>query len=975
MFPWLNALTFPEAKRRQPSLTLRNLDSRKESILCSVEVFKDIPGRRLLLTTPLQKRSTASIPSAAGSGDRKFSPSPVPSNSSAKSPRPCSSAGSSQPNSAREPLFAPPPEPKLSRTYRKGLETSSAMLEMFGGGASTVKSQPVKTETPVSIHSEATKTEETTTATAVTNPPTIITVPVPSAPNNEPVKNTIENHDAKYAEAMQRAKWETSDSQFNVVGGHSNPLAQPGPENFDEEEEAGCPAEELLRNPAVRRSNRCNRTGGGTAASENAENEATVDEEFISDEVGRKRRLAAQDDLGTKLMQLSNPGPELADEDEEAMSKGVAEGQTVAMAVGIPADTLAMCSSAAGKADKPNADESIAPADGRAELTAVTGDAFSESATTGARETPVAASGGSGGGNYTVDNSKANGTAANGSDSSSRGTIGDGTPIGASMVALNGNGSGNGSDGGAGGGGDKPIFIRGGSIVNDDSMFAADILIEDGIIKQVSPSLLPPENAEVIEASGQLVLPAGIDVHTEFSTPGSLDDFGSGTRAALAGGTTTVIDVVTPLPEETLVAALDKAKAHAGQRSVCNYAFSVVIAVWTDAVKAEMGILVREKGVNSFILDLFSDYDLFIAFEHAKKLGAHVRVLPENRDLAQLMEKKILASGVTGPEGYGQSRPPQLEADKIQHAATLSKLTNCPLSILSVSSAEASRALNQSRQDGSLINAEIPIGAIVASNAQTKPLTKIPIRDGSHHANAIVELLANNQLSVCVSDHCVPAPSAGTNFTRMTKGSTGVEERLMALWEKAVINGQLDPMRFVAVTSSNPAKTYNLYPRKGRIAVGADADIVVWNFKSGKRLSSKTHLSKATSSLFENLNVSAQASATICGGKLLYRDGKHVGAIPGKGAFLRLQPNSPFLFSVVSLRDTINAFSLTSINVESTPASSHAAGLTSGSVTHAGDDDRPITGSGARNKNTQQHEQLPAKRRKHPPGGQTSGIF
>ena len=190
---------------------------------------------------------------------------------------------------------------------------------------------------------------------------------------------------------------------------------------------------------------------------------------------------------------------------------------------------------------------------------------------------------------------------------------------------------------------------------------------------------------------------------------------------------------------------------------------------------------------------------------------------------------------------------------------------------------------------------------------------------------------------MCVSDHYAPAVSNDSSFVRISKGVTGVEERLMVLWEKAVTNGRIDPMRFVAVTSSNPAKTFNLYPRKGRIGVGADADIVVWDIKSSKRLSAKTHLSKADSSIFESLNVRAQPTATICSGKVLFKDGKHVGVIPGMGAFLELKPNSPFVFSVVHLRENMNTFNLTSNEPAATPPRQYV-------------DDRPLTGSGARNR-------------------------
>uniref|UniRef100_A0AC34F889 Amidohydrolase-related domain-containing protein n=1 Tax=Panagrolaimus sp. ES5 TaxID=591445 RepID=A0AC34F889_9BILA len=641
---------------------------------------------------------------------------------------------------------------------------------------------------------------------------------------------------------------------------------------------------------------------------------------------------------------------------------------------------------AAADMQKPNAGESIEAAEIKAESMKKNGcedDVFeSRSAThitTSASANSIQTAVGAGDNiNYNLNQNNSNTeTGANGNDNGNGNSEGEKNSEENNMVSLTtgGNGGNGGAKQASGGGGEKLILIKGAQIVNDDSIFAADILIEDGTIKQVSQSLSAPENAEVIEASGKLVLPAGIDVHTEFSTPGSIDDFSTGTRAALAGGTTTIIDVVLPRPEDTLISAFDRTRQQAEQKAVCNYGFSIVIQKWSEATKKEMELLVREKGVNSFILDLFSDSDLYAAFEHAKHLGAHVRILPENRELAALFEKKVLKAGVTGPEGYAQSRPSQIEADRIQHVSIISQFTNCPLSILSVTSSEASKAIHQGRRDGTLIQAEVPIAAIIGPSQNGSLLTKIPLRYGTQHTNDALEMLANGSLSMCVSDHCTPTPSAGNNFTRMNKGAAGVEERMMALWEKTVANGRIDPMRFVAVTSANAAKSFNLYPKKGRIAVGADADVIIWDIKSSKRLSAKSHVSKSESSLYENLTVRAFPIATICAGKVLYKDGKHVGAVPGMGAFLTLKPNSPFIFSVVHLRENMNNFSIDNTPVPIQSPSQQQQQQHPQSNSHR-EEDKPITGSN-RNKNVQQEQPSSKPRTKviHPPGGKSSGFW
>uniref|UniRef100_A0AC34QV52 Amidohydrolase-related domain-containing protein n=1 Tax=Panagrolaimus sp. JU765 TaxID=591449 RepID=A0AC34QV52_9BILA len=981
MFPWLTFLTFPEPKGKTRKLKFYTTDLIKGDLVHTVQIFNQIPWIRA--STQGSKLSIQSLQSSAPS-------------TSSKSPRPCASphssgGSSSQPTSSRDkqPLFAPPPEPKPTRSQRKGLETSSAMLELFGGGGQSPfldekkekisnKTKIVEPEAKISEivfdkENEKTKSFQTefengklqgaSACFQEINHPEIQKnfgrknilekemnektewEEIKKQPSTSSTFQTIEDHDAKYAESLSRSKWESTSTHFNVIESTSSDdiLAQPGPEKFDDEEQ-NCPAKELLENPNLNL--RCN---------VQINDEVTISEEFIPDENERKKPIGTERNYESKdkQIELNNPGPEMEDDEEILSDKEElsVNGQKVTMDAMVEES---MCC-------KEKAEESIAPAVPKAEP-ALARVFENTTAAIAVLSTLVAVSGRTNADNTTnknFDHTKSSVSNKPGVG----GNIGGTTGRGSQMVSLNSGNSGSASNGS--GSGEKPIIVRGGQIVNDDSIVTADILIEDGIIKQVSSSLTAPENAEVIEAAGKLVLPAGIDAHTEFSTPGSIDDFAVGTKAALAGGTTTVIDVVIPRPEDTLLSAFERCRQQAQQRSVCNVGLSVIVPKWSDATRLEMEILVREKGVNSFILDLFSDSDLFAACEHAKELGAHVRILPENRDLALLLEKRVLKSGITGPEGYVQSRPAQLEADRIQHVSNVAQITNCPITVLSVTSSEATNAVHHARRDGALITAEVPIIAIIGPNSsQSNILPKIPLREGSNNMNDALELLSNGPLSMCVSDHCGPPPSTGTNFTRISKGVTGVEERLMVLWEKAVTNGKIDPMRFVAVTSSNPAKTFNLYPNKGRIGVGADADIVVWDIKSSRKLSSKNHLSKTDSSIFESINVRAQPIVTICNGKIVFKDGKHVGTIPGMGTFLELKPNSPFVFSVVHLRENMNSFNLNAGEMSSPPPLKQV-------------DDRPLTGTTAKNRNIQTDQQQDKPRTKviHPPGGKSSGFW
>uniref|UniRef100_A0A915DYN5 Amidohydrolase-related domain-containing protein n=1 Tax=Ditylenchus dipsaci TaxID=166011 RepID=A0A915DYN5_9BILA len=444
------------------------------------------------------------------------------------------------------------------------------------------------------------------------------------------------------------------------------------------------------------------------------------------------------------------------------------------------------------------------------------------------------------------------------------------------MVAATTNGSEEGgSEAGGGGGPVGPVLlIRDAQIINDDEMFAADIWIENGIVKKISSQQLKaPEGAQVIEANGRWVLPAGIDVHTQFSANSSSADFSAGTKAALAGGTTTIIDTVyTRNESESLLAAFDRIRASIPGKAQCNVGLSVAVSQWKgEKTRLEMSQLVREKGVNSFILELSSDSEMFEALEHSKELGHTVKRLTQKH------------KGLSAAQIYVQARPAKLEAEQIHRVCVLSQLLNAPFSVLSATSSEASQALRNGRKEGALISAEVPVAAIFSgadSSSSNGPLTRIPLRPQLAHSEDALEMLANNPLCI----------------------SAGIEERMSVLWEKAVVQlGKLDPMRFVAVTSSNPAKMFNVYPRKGRVAVGSDADLVLWDLDS----------------------IRATPMTTICAGQVLYTDGKFVGPSRtgqtssktgvAQDYFLPLEANSPYVFGMVQLREKTFNLSLQAV--------------------------------------------------------------
>ncbi|VDM60707.1 unnamed protein product [Angiostrongylus costaricensis] len=455
-----------------------------------------------------------------------------------------------------------------------------------------------------------------------------------------------------------------------------------------------------------------------------------------------------------------------------------------------------------------------------------------------------------------------------------------------------------------GGGGGMSLFIRGAQVVNDDSVFFADVIVQDGVIRNVGPSLEIPADAEIVEAAGKMLFPAGIDAYTYFTALDSADNLATSCKAAVAGGTATVIDVVSPKAGESLTSSLSRVKDGLSS-SLCNVGLSVSALVKLDSVRKEMEKVVAE-GVNSFIIDVEGDDIL----EHCRTLGVLARVLPENRTIVPYLEKKILELGITGPEGFLQSRPEELESECVSRLCVLSQLSNCPVSILSVSSAESLSAMERARYSGALAHVEIASAAVVSDGTHyfnkclkhaAAHMTEVPLRPEG--CNKLVSALASQPLAVCTSGHRAISSGSRTSardFTAMPKGTVGVEERMCAVWEKAVRTGRIDPMRFVAVTSTNAAKMFNLYPKKGRIAVGADADLVLWDASGRWKLSSAERQSSVDISIYEGMTV--HALVTIVGGQIVWKDGKIQEA---KGTFVPLLPQSPYLFSVVQQRDKV----------------------------------------------------------------------
>ncbi|XP_066434189.1 dihydropyrimidinase isoform X2 [Eleutherodactylus coqui] len=474
------------------------------------------------------------------------------------------------------------------------------------------------------------------------------------------------------------------------------------------------------------------------------------------------------------------------------------------------------------------------------------------------------------------------------------------------------------------------ILIRGAKIVNDDGSFVGDVYIEDGLIKDVGTNLhiARSEGLKVINAAGKLVLPGGIDTHTHLQFPfmgtQTIDDFYKGTRAAVAGGTTMIIDFAIPQKGCSLIEAYDTWRNWADPKVCCDYALHVAVTWWSEKVKEEMAVLVRDKGVNSFKLFMaykglymVNDMEMYQACSACKEFGAIAQVHAENGDLIAEGAKKMLSLGITGPEGHELCRPEEVEAEATQRAITIANSVNCPLFVVHVMSKSAAKVVANARREGKVVFGE-PIAAGLAidgtnywhkdwSHAAAHVMGP-PLRPDPSTPQYLMHLLANDDLSVTGTDNCTFSTCQKAlgkdDFTKIPNGLNGVEDRMSVVWEKGVHSGIMDENRFVAVTSSIAAKIFNMYPRKGKIAKGSDADVVIWDPEATRTISVKTHHQAVNFNVFEGMVCHGVPLVTIAGGRVVYENGT-LHTVPGHGKYIPRKPFADYVYSRILQRDEV----------------------------------------------------------------------
>ncbi|MTH77535.1 dihydropyrimidinase [Paracoccus aestuariivivens] len=445
--------------------------------------------------------------------------------------------------------------------------------------------------------------------------------------------------------------------------------------------------------------------------------------------------------------------------------------------------------------------------------------------------------------------------------------------------------------------------IRGGTIVTADLSYMADVLIEDGRIAAIGAGLA---GDKVLDASGCYIMPGGIDPHTHLEMPFmgtySADDFESGTRAALAGGTTMVVDFVLPSPGQGLLDALKMWDNKSG-RAHCDYSYHMAVTWWGEQVFDEMDEVVK-RGITSFKhfmaykgALMVNDDEMFSSFRRVGDLGGVALVHAENGDVVAELSARLLAEGNTGPEGHAYSRPPQVEGEATNRAIMIADMAGVPLYVVHTSCEDAHEAIRRARQQGKRVWGEPLIQHLVLDESEyfnadwdhaARRVMSPPFRNKLHQ-DSLWAGLQSGSLSCVATDHCAFTTQQKRygvgDFTKIPNGTGGLEDRMPVLWTKGVGTGRLTPNEFVAVTSTNIAKILNMYPKKGAVLIGSDADLVVWDPEAEKTISAGTQQSAIDYNVFEGIKVKGLPRFTLTRGVVAVTEGK-VDSHEGHGEFV-----------------------------------------------------------------------------------------
>ena len=455
------------------------------------------------------------------------------------------------------------------------------------------------------------------------------------------------------------------------------------------------------------------------------------------------------------------------------------------------------------------------------------------------------------------------------------------------------------------------ILIQNGTVVNADDQRNVDVLIDGEEIVLVEAAIAPAGH-QLVDATGLLVMPGGIDVHTHLDMPFggtvSADDYRTGTMAAAIGGTTTVIDFALQSMGSTMRAAFDTWRAKSAGKACIDYGLHMAV---TDLGPGDGAQGLREmeemvsEGISSFKLFMaypnvlmIDDGLMFKVMQKAGELNALCCVHAENGSVIDIVVARMLAEGKTAPHYHALSRSTQAEAEATHRAIAIAEMAGATVYIVHLSNEESLRELKQAQQRGLRALAETCIQYLVLSVEEQMPgeswdeakfVFTPPLREKKNH-QPLWQSLEDGSLSVVSTDHCpfrfADQKSLGRHdFTKIPNGGPGIENRLQILWHFGVNSGLLAPEKFVELCCAAPARIFGM-PRKGVIAAGMDADILIWDPYADYTISAATQTMATDYSMFEGWKVRGNAKHVYSRGELVVEDGKWIGQV-GRGRFLR----------------------------------------------------------------------------------------
>ncbi|HEV2961103.1 MAG TPA: dihydropyrimidinase [Candidatus Angelobacter sp.] len=451
-------------------------------------------------------------------------------------------------------------------------------------------------------------------------------------------------------------------------------------------------------------------------------------------------------------------------------------------------------------------------------------------------------------------------------------------------------------------------LIVNGTVVTATDTYAADIAITDGKITAIGQSMGPENAKQVLDARNKYVLPGGIDVHTHLDMPfggtTSADDFETGTRAAAFGGTTTLIDFAIQYKDQSLRTAFDAWMQKASAKATSDYAFHCIITDLPNARLEEMDELVRE-GVSSFKLFMaypgvfmLDDATIFKAMRRASKIGGMICMHAENGGAIDVIVQQALAEGKTAPKYHALTRPTTAEAEATARAIALAEMAGSPVYIVHLSCNDALEKVREARDRGLPVYAETcPQYLYLSLDDMEKPgfesakyVFTPPLRE-KWHQEKLWNGLKQDHLQVVSTDHCPfcfkeQKEMGKDDFTKIPNGGPGIEHRMSLIYSGGVAKGRFSVNRFVELVSTTPAKIFGLYPRKGTIAIGSDADLVLFDPNREHTISAATHHMRVDYSMFEGIKVKGMPDMVLSRGRVLVEKDQFHGK-PGQGNFLK----------------------------------------------------------------------------------------